>query len=296
MNVRIPKGTYVLAVSGGIDSVTLLDILAKQSDLELVVAHFEHGIRPDSKKDEEFVRQTAKSYNLRFESGHGNLGAGASEERAREARYHFLSRVKDKYQANGVITAHHQDDLLETAFINIIRGSGRRGLTAIADNRDIIRPLLGWPKKDILAYAKKQNLRWRDDPSNLDETILRNYVRRHIVPELSYTQRQQVLDNLKNLSALNQSINQEIANLSQNIINGNKIDRSGFTALPSEVAGEALMFCLRGNGISGLDKPAIGRLVMAVKNAKPGTKYSINRGTYLKITASTALLDTALNR
>ena len=296
MILPVPKGKYVAAVSGGVDSAVLLDLLSNLDNAELVVAHFNHGIRPDSAKDEDFVRNLAKNYELPFECGHGKLGAAASEERAREARYRFLNQVKEKYQANAVITAHHQDDLLETAVINIIRGSGRRGLTAITDNQNVLRPLLDWSKKEILAYAKKRSLRWRDDPSNLDETILRNYVRRRITGKLSQTERRQILADLQSLRVLNRDINQEIAKLSQNIISGKEIDRSGFTALPSEIAAETLMFFLRSHGISEFDKPTIERLAIQIKNAKPGTKHNINRGAYLKITPANATLDGVLNR
>jgi tRNA(Ile)-lysidine synthase len=296
MELNVPKGKYVAAVSGGVDSAVLLDLLSNLAGVDVVVAHFNHGIRPDSAEDEDFVRELTRNYGLPFESARGKLGAKASEERAREARYRFLNAVKEKYDAKAVITAHHQDDLLETAIINIIRGSGRRGLTAIADNQNVLRPLLDWPKEEILAYAKKRSLRWRDDPSNLDEAILRNYVRRRIIGKLSQTKRRQILADLQSLRVLNQDINQEIAKLSQNIISGKEIDRSGFTALPFEIAAETLMFFLRSHGISEFDKPTIERLAIQIKNAKPGTKHNINREAYLKITPANAMLDGALNR
>ncbi len=109
-------GKYVLAVSGGVDSMTLLHLLSKKPVVELVVAHFDHGIRPDSTEDERLVAETAQEYNLPLEVGHGKLDAGASEKNAREARYQFLESVAKKHTAKGVITAHHQDDLIGTIF------------------------------------------------------------------------------------------------------------------------------------------------------------------------------------
>ncbi|HEX5394890.1 MAG TPA: tRNA lysidine(34) synthetase TilS [Candidatus Saccharimonadales bacterium] len=296
MDVDIGKGKYVAAISGGVDSIVLLDLLSKLDGVVLVVAHFNHGIRPDSEEDEELVRQTAEKYGLFFEAGYGYLGAGTSEEKARTARYKFLMAVKKKYQADKIITAHHQDDLLETAFINIIRGTGRRGLTAISDNPGIIRPLLDWAKKDIIAYAKKHSLKWRTDPTNDDVTLLRNYVRRRIIPALSARQRRQMLNDLKNLSGLNRDINLEIAKMSQNIVNSEQIDRNKFISLPSEIANEVMMYFLRSNGIKEFDKPAVERLAIAVKTAKPGTKHDISRGAYLEMFVSKALLKTTVNR
>src|SRR5438270_2251525 len=118
MKVNVPPGRYVLAVSGGVDSMVLLDLLAKLPGLELVVAHFNHGIRPESVNDEELVANRAKRLNLPLELGYASLGQGASEATARQARYQFLEAVQKKYKAKAIITAHHQDDWIETAVIN----------------------------------------------------------------------------------------------------------------------------------------------------------------------------------
>ena len=300
--MRIPEGKYVVGVSGGVDSMVLLDILAKQaissrltangstSPLELVVAHFNHGIRPDSDKDEEFVRQKAKGYQLPFEASHGNLGPKASEEKARNARYKFLNDVKGRYQARAIVTAHHQDDLMETAIINLLRGTGRRGLTAITENPDIIRPLLHLSKKDILAYAKKNRLEWREDPTNKDERYLRNFVRLRIIPKLSQSQRQQLLQKIQDLGLTSRTINQKIENLSQKIVKGKSIDRGAFIALPTEVANEVLMYFLRQNNIRTFDKKTVNRLVMAIKTARPGTKHEVTSSIKIEVTKSSALL------
>src|SRR5437764_343012 len=132
MDVVLPKpGKYVVAVSGGVDSVALLDMLARSDDLKLVVAHFDHGIRKDSAKDRKFVEDLAKNYDLPFVYEEGHLGSGTSEAVARGARYDFLHRVKKSHGAQAIITAHHQDDVLETAIINLLRGTGRKGLTSL---------------------------------------------------------------------------------------------------------------------------------------------------------------------
>jgi tRNA(Ile)-lysidine synthase len=141
MEIVVPKGRYVVAVSGGVDSVVLLDLLTKTNN-QLTVAHFNHGIRQDSAKEEALVKQLAKRYGLEIKIGNGKLGLEASEETARKARYDFLESVRQKHQADAIITAHHQDDLIETALINLLRGTGPHGLIAIAKNPNILRPLL----------------------------------------------------------------------------------------------------------------------------------------------------------
>src|SRR6478609_8911137 len=104
---------YVLAVSGGVDSVVLLDMLAKSEEDELIVAHFEHGIRGQSSQDDaRFVEALAAKYDVSCEVGYGALGADASEETARTKRYEFLKKIATKHEAR-LVTAHHQDDVIE---------------------------------------------------------------------------------------------------------------------------------------------------------------------------------------
>lgn len=126
----------ILAVSGGVDSMVMLNIIynstvkkygydfAKEN---IIIAHFEHGIRgEESKLDLEFVKETANKLGLRFEFSYGNLGKNTSEAKAREVRYNFLRGTAAKHQ--GIIyTAHHLDDLVETVIINLKRGTGWRG-------------------------------------------------------------------------------------------------------------------------------------------------------------------------
>src|SRR5581483_3464845 len=160
---KIPKGRYIVAVSGGLDSMALLNMLSNLPEVKPIVAHFNHGMRVDSKLDEDLVTRTAIRLGLPLEIGHGRLGKNASEAKARTARYSFLVRVQQKHKAKAIITAHHQDDLIETAIINILRGTGRRGLTALAQNRNVVRPLLDMSKAEIIKYAKRSNLEWRED-------------------------------------------------------------------------------------------------------------------------------------
>src|SRR5689334_6585659 len=123
MNVDWPKpGHYVVAVSGGVDSMALLHMLNSRPDLKLTVAHFDHGIRDDSAQDLLLVEKVAKSYGRPFVFKAGRLGPDASEAGARTARYRFLRQVLRDCGAKAIITGHHQDDLLETAILNMLRG------------------------------------------------------------------------------------------------------------------------------------------------------------------------------
>ncbi|MGH7157067.1 MAG: tRNA lysidine(34) synthetase TilS [Candidatus Saccharimonadales bacterium] len=274
MRTEVSKGKYVLAVSGGVDSMVLLDLLAKQPDVELVVAHFNHGMRPDAHKDEELVKEQAKQLRLSFEVGYGRLGSRASEATARNARYEFLEKIQRKHRADAIITAHHQDDLLETAFLNLLRGTNYRGLVAILSNKEVIRPLLNYPKQVILDYAHKNGLEWREDISNQDDTYLRNHIRHNVLPRLSEIQKQELICNIDKVAKIEKNMSREIAKLSQHINKDFTIDRSKFNALPVDLANELLAYWLRGSGIE-FDKPTINRLNVALRTSKPGANHPV---------------------
>jgi tRNA(Ile)-lysidine synthetase-like protein len=177
----IQPGTYIIAVSGGVDSVSLLDILAKQQ-ATLIVAHFDHGMRPDSRADEQFVAGLAKQYKLGYVTERKELGATSSEAAARRARYDFLFRARQKFNASKIITAHHSDDIIETMMINIIRGTGWRGLCSLKNTADIYRPFLKVSKADIMRYANTHNLKWKEDSTNQNQGYLRNAIRHQLLP------------------------------------------------------------------------------------------------------------------
>lgn len=110
--IRLEPGHYVVAVSGGVDSMALLDMLARRyphkgSDVRFTIAHFDHGIREDSHQDRQLVHETARQLHLPFVFEEGRLGPEASEAAAREARYNFLRKVQKHAGARGIITAHH---------------------------------------------------------------------------------------------------------------------------------------------------------------------------------------------
>lgn len=289
MDIKLAKGDYILAVSGGVDSMVLLNILSKKARNELIVAHFNHGIRPDSYKDEALVKKSAGKHGHKFEVGHGNLGPNTSEERARDARYKFLTTVRNKHKAEAIITAHHQDDLVETAFINMLRGTGRRGITAISFNPKVLRPLLKYQKKDIIAYAENHGLSWIEDGTNMNNSYLRNYIRANLIPNLSIEKRSIFLKNLDNIAKINQEINQLIATLSQKIINDKGfISRSAFINLPTEVGKELIMHWLAQYELRNYDRKTIARINNAIRVAPPGTSHEVTKGMRIIMKSSSA--------
>ncbi len=282
MNIELEPGKYILAVSGGVDSMSLLDFLVKRGQTDIVVAHFNHNIREDSDLDEQLVQKAATQLKLPLEIGRGNLGPDAGEDEARQARYQFLNQVKEKHNARAIVTAHHQDDLIETAFLNLLRGTYRRGLSAIADS-DIVRPLLGIPKAEIISYAKANRLEWCEDTTNSDTDYARNYLRQNILKNLKPAQRRVIIGNIERVAKINKNINREIATISQTIETSGQIDRSSFIGLPHRVANELVADLLRNAGFKDFDRKTVERLSLSLKTGRPNTEQPVKNGLKLKI-------------
>lgn len=286
MNIEIVPGKYVVAVSGGVDSVVLLDLLAKKPGLDLVVAHFDHGIRVDSGADRVFVENLAQKYSLPYVFGEGHLGKHVSEEKARQARYDFLNQTRQAIGAKAIVTAHHQDDLLETAIINLLRGTGRRGLSALRSTDAIRRPLLGYSKAEIKNYAMKNNLAWHEDSTNADTRYLRNHVRHNVLPKIDRSKLLEVVERAQQQNAVIDEL------LTELLPAGKSMDRGFFVMLPHRVSGEILAAWLRQNGIYSYDKKTIERLVIAAKTAKPDTRYNIVGNNYLRVCVDALAIQT----
>lgn len=280
MQIKLGFGRYVVAVSGGVDSVVLLDMLAKKTDLELVVAHFDHGIRQDSKKDREFVEKLASKYNVPFEYQEGKLGAKASEAAARKARYQFLEQARKKHRAHAIVTAHHQDDVIETMLINILRGTNHSGLSSMSNTQRILRPLLHLTKADIQNYARQHDLTWREDPSNQDQQYLRNWLRHRVIPKLSKSQKQQLVDIYDRARKTKEEIHAVLHVLG---VDEGQLDKQLLAQLPHGAATEYVAEWLRRQNIRDFDKKTIDRIVVGAKTLSTGKQIEIKKDLKLAV-------------
>lgn len=290
MQVRLEPGKYIVAVSGGVDSMVLLDVIQGIPNLELLVAHFEHGIRDDSDSDRKLVESAAKKYRLPFIYEHGNLGSGVGESQAREARYVFLRRVMAETGADAILTAHHRDDLIETAILNVLRGTGRKGLSSLQSTSEIIRPFLNYSKQEILAYARDKQLAWHEDSTNQNDQYLRNYIRHHIVPRLGESGRARLLEHITKAGQLNPDIDTLLIEGLHEQLQDGLLNRRWFVSLPYDVSCEAMAAWLRARGIRDFDRRLIERLVVAAKVAMPGKVIDINAEYWLKVHKDTLSL------
>src|SRR5947207_3638788 len=201
---RFPPGVrYLIGVSGGRDSVTLLDALVNLGYKKLIVCHLNHKLREASDADARFVRKRVATYNktvageahLDFELGSANVTALAKKKKmsietaAREMRYSFFAEVAKRRRCHTIFLAHHADDLVETFLINLFRGTGVTGLAAIREvtprgiddvDLTVVRPLLSVWRDEIDSYVREHRLKFREDASNKNLGPLRNRIRRRV--------------------------------------------------------------------------------------------------------------------
>ena len=189
-----PGGLILCAVSGGRDSVCLLDCLwrlGQQRDFRVAAAHLNHGMRPTAQRDEELVRALCDARNIPLHTERVEVYALAAawhltvEETGRRARYDFLRRTAERTGADFIATAHHREDQAETVLLQLLRGTGMQGLTGIPPVRDtVIRPLLDTPRAAIDEYIAENALPYVTDETNLDTHYARNRLRIDIMPRL----------------------------------------------------------------------------------------------------------------
>lgn len=190
----IRKGDRIIvAVSGGPDSICLLDILARlayELNITLIAAHFEHGLRPfEDPYETTLVQEYAGVLNLPFETEKASgidFSSSSLEEKARDLRYTFLERVRSKYNANRIAMGHNLNDQAETVLMRLLRGSGMTGLSGIPPVRDntIIRPLIETRREDIIDYLEQKQLKYAVDSSNNNIRFTRNRIRLDLIPQM----------------------------------------------------------------------------------------------------------------
>jgi tRNA(Ile)-lysidine synthase len=178
----------VLAVSGGLDSMVLLDAAASEMDASrLAVATFDHGTGAAAAGACDLVERVAANLGIECVAGRASPGAAPRTEAAwRASRWAFLRGVA-RQRAAGVATAHTTDDQVETVLMRTLRGAGARGLAGLFAASAVLRPLLELRRATLLEYAKERRLKWVDDPSNESRLYLRNRVRHDILPALRRT-------------------------------------------------------------------------------------------------------------
>ena len=278
----------VLAISGGVDSMVLLDRVCRDGDSsDVIVAHFNHGTRPSSTDDAEFVKRACERYGVEFILGRTELGPTVSEEAARISRYEFFASViADLGGADKATlwTAHHADDLVESMVINLIRGTGWRGIAPFG-NLAVFRPFLSdemfMTKADILKYAFLNEVVFRQDPTNTEDRYLRNRVRHEVnnLPEKSRAELVKIYHEMNNLRAKIDAAVDEI------LPEEGVFEREWFSNLPDNAALEILRAALLRAGVSAT-RPQILDFLAAIRTYLPGKKFNLPGDRLVRFTKS----------
>ena len=195
MNLLQADKKILLAVSGGVDSIVLLKLMLSIPTSKrpaLNIAHINHQLRPEAKQEERFVQKLAEDNGIPYYSyswskeEHPENGI---EEAARDVRYTFFKKIMTEQNMDVVMTAHHQDDQVETILMKLTRGSILEQLTGIDESQTfaegrLVRPLLGFEKRELITFAEEQKLDFMEDESNFEPTYTRNRFRNQIIPLL----------------------------------------------------------------------------------------------------------------
>lgn len=239
----------LIAVSGGLDSMVLLD-LCRQLYNPITVVHCNFCLRGiESDTDEALVRKIAKEYDLKLHSKRFDTEKYAQEKgisiemAARDLRYSYFQELCQEYNYTKILTAHHANDSAETVLLNLTKGTGIKGLTGIPRKRDnIVRPLLTFPRVQLQEYAKKQNLAYREDETNKKTVFQRNKIRHQVLPLLKEINPKVV----ETLQANNERL-QEVRSIYEDYISNRLLDlvkneQIEITALAQEKYPQSLLY------------------------------------------------------
>jgi len=218
----------LLAVSGGVDSMVLCDLLDRLN-FRFALAHCNFNLRGEmSDQDEAFVQEEALKRKKEIHTISFDTKDFAQKQKvsiqmaARELRYNWFQEIVAKNEFDYLLTAHHADDSLETFFINLLRGTGIDGLIGIPENTSwLIRPLLAFTKKEIESYGNENGLAWREDHSNDDTKYLRNKIRKELIPvlkELNPTFMDSFSSTIDHLSGSRKIINDKMDEVRKEVI------------------------------------------------------------------------------
>ena len=224
---ELSQGPFLLACSGGVDSVVLAH-LCSACKLNFALAHCNFRLRgEESDGDERLVEKLARELNVNYYVTHFDTMSYVKKNKvsiqmaARDLRYSWFAEIMEKNTYNYLVTAHQTDDNLETFLINLSRGTGIEGLSGIPEHTNtILRPLLIFGRKDILAYATENDILWREDSGNADRKYLRSKIRHEIVPklkELHPTFEKNIAKTIKFLAGTSSLVDQHIIEIKKTL-------------------------------------------------------------------------------
>ena len=288
----------VLGVSGGPDSITMLNILNDlrndrnlHMSFDIIVAHVNHLIREEAKEDEKFVEDFCKKINVPFYSKSidvqkiANNNKIGTEEAGRNARYEFFDEILKKTNSNKIAVAHNKNDKVETIIMNMLRGSGIAGLKGIEPikNNKYIRPLIECERFEIEQYCKENNIDARIDRTNFENIYTRNKIRNIVLPYIKEEFNPNIIQTMYRLSEL---VKEEDEYLENTVINKYKeliieeqeeqfiMDLKGFNKQEKVIKSRLLLYTISRllGSTNGIEKVHIEDVIQLCEN-NIGNKY-----------------------
>jgi tRNA(Ile)-lysidine synthase len=285
-----PDARYLIGVSGGRDSVTLLHWLIEIGYKKLTVCHLNHDLRGrSSDADARFVKKLAGKYQVDFELGMTNVRALAKKKKkslettAREARYSFFAKAAERHRCHTIFLAHHADDLVETFLFNLTRGAGLSGLAGMRNvstrridgvDLTIVRPLLSVWRSDIDKYVHERHLRFREDVTNKTLAATRNRIRNCIIPYLEKMLGRNIRQNIWRTAMIAAEEEKWIDNEAPDFTNLHLLVPA-VRALPVALQRRAIMKWLRAQNISEVGFDVIERVRSLADQDAPIAKVNL---------------------
>ncbi len=289
------KSKILLAVSGGMDSVAMVELF-HQAEISFGIAHCNFNLRgKESEDDQAFVRALSKKYKVPFFTKKfntkkiANQGQLSIQEAARNLRYNWFEEIRKEKSFDKIATAHQLDDSIETFFINLLRGTGIKGLIGIPTKTGkIIRPLNFCSRAQIFAFVKANEIDWREDSSNETDNYLRNRIRHHLLPVLEELQpafQNKMSDNFRHLTLASGAYDELIHSMREKFLvrKGNdRVEISIASLAKQKDPGQVLSALLHSQGITNLNSDGILHASSTGKIFDAGNhRILVNRGKLL---------------
>jgi tRNA(Ile)-lysidine synthase len=285
-----PTKSYLLACSGGLDSICLGELLTLAS-IPFEVAHMNFQLRgKESEEDEAFVKQWANSKKVPIHIKHSatkeyaDIYGLSTQMAARNLRYQWFEEVRINQNLEGILLAHHEDDQMETVFLNLFRGTGIEGLYGMADRRGkLIRPLLPFSRKDLEEFALENHLNWREDSSNSKLDYKRNKLRHLVLPAI-YDFAPDAKSNLQTSLSRLTDTGKAFTSLVEQWLLSQILDEDGIQSLSIQAllqmqgAASIIYFWLRSFGFNSYQAQSIFAVIVQGEAGKifESTEYSLN--------------------
>lgn len=302
----LPEGGRVLcALSGGLDSMCLLHFLSQQPDVTVTAAHFHHGLRETAHRDQAFVQHWCQEHHIPLICGNGDTRSLAEqeglsvEEAARRLRYAFLEETAQTVGCDWIATAHHADDNAETMLLNLIRGTGLKGLCGIPPVRNsIIRPFLDVTQATLKQYAAVHHLPHVEDETNQDPNVAaRNRLRLQVMPLLRELNPQAVAHMTRTagiLRELDEELTQTVQqHLQQATVSANSVsmERKKLRTLSETVRPRVLLSLFEKLGVGAKDIRTAHLTSLTELLEKPGREWNLPHGVTARVTETQLILE-----